>query len=205
MYLAHAACLDTGSCYLLFDDGALTEATVDSATVRHARRPIGTLPDTVATTGGYLLAGAEGEVLVFVPEWGSDAYRSLDRGESWRRVSLAVDGAWSTPVRFRSPESFFLPGAEEAVIIPALLDDWLTINPWNWHDEMHYCWDTATETLYLFNDENLAMSPDSGKSWQRNDEPLRHPPFCGINNGFLWLNHRGTKVFRLPDPIVPPR
>ena len=85
-----------------------------------------------------------------------------------------------------------------------MLDDWLTINPWSWYDEMHYCWDTAAETLYLFNDENLAMSLDAGRSWQRNNEPLRHPPFCGINNGLLWLNHRGMHVFRLPSPVTTP-
>ena len=69
--------------------------------------------------------------------------------------------------------------------MPGLRDQWVTINPWDWDDVMHFCWDETSETLFLFNEENLAMSLDTGKSWRRNKDLLNNPPFCGIKNGFL--------------------
>ena len=51
--------------------------------------------------------------------------------------------------------------------------------------------------LYAFNDENLAVSFDGGKSWRRKAEDLAYPPFCGINNDRLWLKHQELQVYVL--------
>ena len=48
------------------------------------------------------------------------------------------------------------------------------------------------------------MSLDSGRSWQRTGHRLNNPPFCGINNGFLWLNYQGMNVFSLRTPDSAP-
>ena len=65
----------------------------------------------------------------------------------------------------------------------------------SWDEETYACWGITTDTIYVFNDENIAMSPDSGKSWRWNPEPLWNAPFCGINNGLLWLKYGAMSVF----------
>ena len=194
-HLAHAVCLDSARCYLLFDDGTLSE------TIRQRIYPtVGALPDEVSAVGGHLMADADGSTLVFVEEWGSGAHRSVDQGQNWQRLSLGAEGYWSTPQRFGGPGSYVLPGEDKAVLLPDLNANWTTINPWDWDEDMHYCWDAEAGTIYVFNDENLALSLDSGASWRRNKERLSNPPFCGINHGHLWLNHRHMTIYRLTEP-----
>ena len=193
--LVHAACLDTNRCYLLFQDGLIVETAADLS-----HRPIANLPDELPAESGYLIADSDGKGLVFLEDWAADAYRSTNQGKSWKRVPLGAEGYWSAPERFRGVDSFLLPGEDKAVIMPRLRARWTTINPWSWDEDMHFCWGTTTEPLYAFNEENLAMSLDTGKSWQRNSERLNNPPFCGINNGLLWLNHQGMRVLRLDHP-----
>ncbi|MDJ0860685.1 MAG: hypothetical protein QNJ82_00420 [Gammaproteobacteria bacterium] len=192
--LAHAVCVDSAQCYLVFDDGTLSEMTD-----QRVRQPVGALPAEVSAVGGHLMADAHGNTLLFVEEWGSQAYRTVDRGQNWERLPLGAEDYWSTPRRFKGPGSYILPGEDKVVLLEGLNADWTTINPWDWDEDMHYCWDEKTGALYLFNDENLAVSFDLGASWRRNKQRLSNPPFCGINHGFLWLNHRHMTIYRLMD------
>ncbi len=197
--LTNVVCSDIGPCYLFINDGSVFEVKLSSQEKVIDAHKISNLPESEYPGYGPLMTDNNGKIILFIESDSSNAYRSVDSGKHWTRVSLEVDGSWSLHERFRGQDSYIIFGSEEAILINNLVDDWVTINPSDWGDSLGACWGPGTEAMYLFDRENLTLSNDAGRSWLRNKELLDNRPFCGINNGLLWLNHDGMRIFRLGD------
>jgi len=188
---------DSGHCYLLLEDGTIFDLRRAGGEIQSSLEPVARLPEDAYPVEGYLRVSPDGETMVLI-RLEADPLRSQDAGRHWKPVPLHVDAYWGEPQPFRGPDSYVVPGERDVIIINALRDDWLAVNPTWWDDVIRACWDPAGNDLYLLSDLLLAMSTDSGKSWTRNQDPLPNPPFCGINRNLLWLKYDSIKVFRLP-------